>query len=71
MEDFLLFLAEKKFRYYRLLYKLKPQAYTNDECYERIEAKAKYEEVMEIINGLPFKEEMKVKEHFEKLLETV
>lgn len=69
MNDFLDFLAEKKWRYYHFMHKRKPQAYTSEDCYERIKIKAKYDEIMEVISGLPFEQEKKVQERFEELTE--
>lgn len=38
------------------LYKLQTQAYTKDECYERIITTAKYEKLLMVINQLPLTE---------------
>ena len=70
MDRFLEELANKKWRYYYLLYKKKPQAHTQEECFERIQFKAKYEEVLDIINMLPPKESIKVRELYDNLAET-
>ena len=69
MDEFLRELANRKYRYYHFLYKRKPQAYTDNECYERIKDSAKYLEVLDIINSLPPKEKMKVEARFEELKE--
>lgn len=67
MINFLDYLAGKAFQYYRFLYKNNPQAYTSAECFRRIEIKAKYEEVLDIIDSLPNKDEIVVREKFDEL----
>jgi len=49
-------LVEDKYRMYNELYKFKPYASTCEECFNRIELKAKYTYLLELINQLPLKE---------------
>lgn len=69
MNEFLEELASRKWRYYHFLHKRKPQAYTTDDCIERIKINTKYQEVLEIIDDLPLKEQAIVKQRFEELTE--
>jgi hypothetical protein len=69
MDNFLSELASRKWRYYQFLHKRKPQAYTSDDCYERIKVTAKYNELLDIINDLPPKEQMIIKDTFDRLTE--
>jgi hypothetical protein len=67
MNEFLMELARRKYQHYHYLYVFKPQAYTNQDCVDRIVAKTRYQEVMEIIEMLPVKQEKFVDERFEEL----
>jgi len=67
MEGFLRYLAKQQQRYSHYLYNFKPQAYTNEECFERIEIKSKYEELLSIIAHLPDDEQIKVHEFYKQI----
>lgn len=54
MDYFLEELASKKWAYTQYLKVRKPCANTSEDCFERIKTKEKYEEVLSIINDLPF-----------------
>lgn len=60
-------LANQKYKHYHHLYVFKPQAYTNQDCVDRIVAKTRFQEVIEIIEMLPIEQERIVDERFEEL----
>lgn len=53
MDQFLFELAEMKYRMWHELFKFKPQAYTSDECIDRVKYLSRYEQLLNIINLLP------------------
>jgi len=65
MNDFLEFLAERKYFYYR--YFRNASAWSSREAYERVQKDARYDEVINIINHLPLEEEKIVNKRFEEL----
>jgi hypothetical protein len=67
MEDFLNYLAERKYNLYHYLHIAKPQAYTNDECFDRIERKSQYLQILDVINYLPVEQQIIVRERFDEL----
>jgi hypothetical protein len=67
MDEFLTELAKQKYKYYHHLYVFKPQAYTNEECLDRVLTKTRFQEVMEIIDMLPVEQERIVDELFEEM----
>lgn len=71
MNDFLTYLAERKFSLYHYLYFAKPQAYTNEECQNRIEKNIKYSEVMTTISYLPIEQQKVVDKWYDQLKETL
>lgn len=62
MNDFLYYLAEKKYTMWQRLYKFQAQAYTKDECYERMITIAKYENLLEVMDQLSLNETLKLRE---------
>lgn len=67
MDDFLNFLAERKYSLYHALNIAVPQAYTNQECYARIVSKTRYLEVLDIIQQLPLEQQKTVDERFNEM----
>ena len=67
MNDFLIHLAEEKYGLYHSLYIAIPQAYTSEECYGRIVRKARYQEVLDLINWLPPEEKIFVESRFQEM----
>jgi hypothetical protein len=67
MNEFLEFLAERKYYYYHYFRIGKPQAYTSMDCYERIQKDARYDEVLNIINYLPIEQQKIVDKRFDEL----
>jgi hypothetical protein len=68
MNDFLEFLANRKYSYYHYFWVVNPQAFTRMDCYERIIKDARYEEVVNIINHLPVEQQTIVNERFNELI---
>ncbi|MCY7866044.1 hypothetical protein P8918_12515 [Bacillus spizizenii] len=66
MNDYLTYLAERAYCLHRFLYVLNPHAISSADCYERIEVKAKYEEITSVINSLPEKERKKVRKRYKE-----
>lgn len=71
MDDFLTYLAERKYSLYHYLFFAKPQAYSIEDCQKRIEINTKYQEVMNVITHLPLKEQLVVENRFKELKETL
>lgn len=69
MNSFLQELADRKYRYYRYLYIVKPQAYTQEDCYERIKKQSKYQEVIDVIDYLPLDQKIFVDDRFNEMKE--
>jgi hypothetical protein len=67
MDTFLERLAERKYGLYHALYIAIPQANTSDECYDRIVRKAKYIEILDLINWLPLNEQRIVEKRFNEM----
>ena len=67
MDDFLEFLAQRKYSLYHVLNIAVPQAYTNQECYSRIVAKTRYLEVLDIIQHLPLEQQKIVDSRFNEM----
>jgi hypothetical protein len=67
LNEFLMELSRRKYQHYHYLYIFKPQAYTSQDCVDRIVVKTRYQEVIEIIELLPVEQERKVDERFEEL----
>lgn len=66
MQEFLEYLADRKYGYYFGLFKVKPHAYTEDECHDRLERLARYKELINLIDCLPVKHKVVVDEIFEE-----
>lgn len=66
MDDFLEFLADRKYSFYRYLYKNNKQAYTKQECIDRVSNLERYEELVNLINMLPVHEKRTVDKLFEE-----
>jgi len=62
MDNFLFELANAKYRMYNELYKLKPYASTEQECFSRIKHQSKYVQLLDVINMLPTQERQKFNE---------
>ncbi|AMQ66514.1 hypothetical protein BH753_gp032 [Bacillus phage Shbh1] len=66
---FLLTLIKRKWDLYRYLYKNNPHASTSEECYRRINMKAKYEEICRVIDSLPSTQAFMVNQSFDEQLQ--
>lgn len=62
MNDFLYEIASMKHRMWHELYKFKPYAMTNQECFDRVRYSSKYEQLLEVINLLPNEQAKKLNE---------
>jgi hypothetical protein len=67
MNDFLEFLAERRYMYYHYFAIGKPQAYTSMDCFDRIQKDARYDEVINLINYLPIEQQKIVNKRFDEL----
>lgn len=67
MNDFLDFLAERKYGYYHSLHIAKPQAYSKMDCQKRLETIIKYEELLVIIDWLSLEQQRIVDRRFDEL----
>ncbi|MBL5767994.1 hypothetical protein [Heyndrickxia sporothermodurans] len=69
MNDFLRYLADRKYGYYYGLYKLHPHALTEGECVDRMQRIARYKELINLIDNLPLEHKRVVDKLFdEKML---
>lgn len=66
MDNFIDYIAERKINLYLNLYKRKPQAYTENESFERIKRINKYEEILEVIAAMPLDMQRKVNEIYDE-----
>lgn len=64
---FLEYLARQKHALYHMLHVFKPQAYTSEECYDRITRKVKYETILEVIGMLNPEDSIAFREIYEDL----
>lgn len=68
MENLLIYLAERKYFFYRLLYVCDGgNAKSEKECFDRISNLGKYEEILNIIRNLPSEEYDIVSAKFDEL----
>lgn len=66
MDDFLKYLADRKYGYYYGLYKLQPHAYTEGECIDRLQRYERYKELINLIDNLPLEQKRTVDKFFEE-----
>ncbi|MGM7720634.1 hypothetical protein [Metabacillus sp. Hm71] len=66
MNDFLQYLADRKYGYYYGLYKIQPHAYTEGECVDRLQRLSRYKELINLIDNLPIEHKKVVDGLFEE-----